>query len=118
MAGRTRIIVLLVALLAAFFAALYFSTHRQSTAAKESADQLRAGQYDHDQKNKSAAELAKLGDEAIPTLAAALKGKDTRLDQKYDLWRAKLPAELQKHLPERPSKDELRRAIGQAIRPC
>lgn len=115
MAVRTRIIILVALLLLAFSAALYFSAHRQNTAARESLDELRANRYDHDQIQRSSAELAKLGDEAIPSLAAALKGKDTPLDHKYDLWRARLPAEIQQHLPSRPSKDELRRAIGQSI---
>jgi HEAT repeat protein len=115
MAVRTRIIILVVLLLLAFSAAVYYSSQRESAAAKQTAEELRHRRYDHEQVQKSSAELAKLGDEAIPTLAAALKGKDTTLDHKYDLWRAKLPAEVQKHLPARPSKDELRRAIGQAI---
>jgi HEAT repeat protein len=115
MAVRTRITILLILLLAAFAAALYFSARRQSSAARETIDQLRANRNDYEQRQKSAAELARLGEEAVPTLAAALKGKDTELDQKYDLWRAKLPAEVQKHLPARPSKDELRRAIAGTV---
>jgi hypothetical protein len=115
MAVRARITILLGLLLLAFAAALYFLPKRVSSPVANSLDQLRTNQWNREEKESAATALARLGDAAIPYLASALKDKDTDFNKKYDLWRAKLPLEIQKQLPARPSKDDLRRAIATSI---
>lgn len=115
MAVRTRIAILSALLILSFAAALWFSTQRSPSEAKSSIDQLRRQRWDHEERQKATADLARMGDDAIPSLAAALKGKDTALDHQYDRWRAQLPPEIQQHLPTRPSKDELRRGVASSI---
>jgi HEAT repeat protein len=115
MAGRGRITVLLIFLVAAFAMAIWFSPRRAPTPVANSLAEIRTHRWNNDEQEKAAAALARLGDEAIPSIAAALQEKDSAFAQKYDVWRARVPADIRHHFPERPSKDDLRRAIATSI---
>lgn len=83
--------------------------------ATDALSKLQNNRYDYKEKESATADLVKLGDAAYPALAEALKSKDSAFDAKYTVWRSKLPPDLQGLFPERPSKNELRRAIASSI---
>src|SRR5688572_30327287 len=115
---RTRTLVATTLIILLIAGGLWWlSSRRGPGPSKTTMDQLRQSgfRFDYDKKQKAAAELAKMGDDAIPSLAAALKAKDNALDAQYDKWRRKLPPDLRKLFPDRPSKDELRRAVASSI---
>ena len=122
MTVRARITILLALLLLAFAGAVWHARNRvaspahQATARTEtSLEQLRTNRWNYDEQQAAATALARLGDDAIPTLAAALKGQDSDFHKAYDRWRAKLPPEIQSQLPNRASRDDLRRAVAGSL---
>ena len=99
MAIRTRTLIATILIILLIAGGLWWlSSRRGPGPSKATMDQLRQSgfRFDYDKKQKAAAELAKMGDDTIPSLAAALKAKDNALDAQFDKWRHKLPPDLQK----------------------
>ena len=90
---KARAIATVVVLSVSLFVVVVISRSgkRSKTSADLSLGSLQSNRWNNSERHKAATDLAKLGDAAIPALDAALRDKDSKLSQKYEVWRARLP---------------------------